>query len=113
MPGSRTAENWHYDLTAGKRAKAARRSPGHLAADGRHHQPPIRGESMTTAALQPPFAYFGGKSTLASRIVDLLPPHEHYMEPFCGGSSVLLAKAPSTMETVNDLDGRLMTFWRC
>lgn len=34
------------------------------------------------------------------------------MEPFCGGSSVLLAKAPSTMETVNDLDGRLMTFWR-
>lgn len=37
---------------------------------------------MTVAAVQPPFAYFGGKSTLASRIVGLLPPHEHYMEPF-------------------------------
>ncbi len=61
-----------------------------------------------TAVLQPPFAYFGGKTTLASRIVDLLPAHEHYMEPFCGGSSVLLAKTPSTMETVNDLDGRLI-----
>lgn len=60
----------------------------------------------------PPFAYFGGKTTLAPRIVDLLPPHEHYLEPFCGGSSVLLAKRPSIMETVNDLDGRLMTFWR-
>ncbi len=34
------------------------------------------------------------------------------MEQFCGGSSVLLATAPSMMETVNDLDGRLMTFWR-
>ncbi|PZS29514.1 MAG: DNA methyltransferase [Pseudonocardiales bacterium] len=67
---------------------------------------------MTAAPLQPPFAYFGGKTTLAARIVGLLPPHEHYLEPFCGGSSVLLAKPPSTMETVNDLDGRLMTFWR-
>lgn len=60
----------------------------------------------------PPFAYFGGKTTLADRIVDLLPPHEHYVEPFCGGSSVLLAKPPSIMETINDLDGRLITFWR-
>lgn len=60
----------------------------------------------------PPFAYFGGKTTLADRIVDLLPPHEHYVEPFAGGLSVLLAKRPSVMETVNDLDGRLMTFWR-
>jgi hypothetical protein len=66
-----------------------------------------RGE-RTSFGLQPPFAYFGGKTTLASRIVDLLPAHEHYMEPFCGGSSVLLAKTPSTMETVNDLDGRLI-----
>jgi DNA adenine methylase len=65
---------------------------------------------MTATA--PPFAYFGGKTTLAPRIAALLPPHEHYLEPFCGGSSVLLAKAPSTMETINDLDKRLMTFWR-
>lgn len=69
-------------------------------------------QPVTVAAVQPPFAYFGGKSILATRIVDLLPAHEHYAEVFCGGSSVLLAKAPSTMETVNDLDGRLMTFWR-
>lgn len=60
----------------------------------------------------PPFAYFGGKTTLGPLIADLIPPHEHYVEPFAGGLSVLLAKRPSTMETVNDLDGRLMTFWR-
>lgn len=67
---------------------------------------------MTAAALTPPFAYFGGKCLLGQRIADLIPPHEHYVEPFAGGLSVLLAKRPSVMETVNDLDGRLMTFWR-
>lgn len=60
----------------------------------------------------PPFAYFGGKTTLAPAIAALLPPHEHYVEPFAGGLSVLLAKRPSKMETVSDLDGRLMLFWR-
>jgi DNA adenine methylase len=60
----------------------------------------------------PPLAYFGGKTILAPQIASLLPAHQHYVEPFCGGLSVLLAKAPSVMETANDLDGRLMTFWR-
>lgn len=67
---------------------------------------------MTAPALRPPFPYYGGKTTLAPRIVNLLPDHKHYVEPFAGGLSVLLAKAPSPMETVNDLDGQLMTFWR-
>jgi DNA adenine methylase len=60
----------------------------------------------------PPFAYYGGKTTLAGRIADLLPEHRHYVEPFAGSLAVLLAKPPSPMETVNDLDGNLMTFWR-
>lgn len=60
----------------------------------------------------PPFAYFGGKTRLADRIVELLPPHEHYVEPYAGSLAVLLAKPRSLMETVNDLDGDLMTFWR-
>lgn len=62
--------------------------------------------------MKPPFAYYGGKTTLAERIVDLLPPHRHYVEPFAGSLAVLLAKRPALMETVNDLDGHLMTFWR-
>lgn len=62
--------------------------------------------------LRAPVAYFGGKSRLAAQLVRLLPEHRHYVEPFCGSLSVLLAKAPSTLETVNDLDGALMTFWR-
>ena len=62
--------------------------------------------------MKPPVPYFGGKMMLAPAIVDLLPSHLHYVEPYCGSLSVLLAKAPSVMETVNDLDGNLMTFWR-
>lgn len=65
-----------------------------------------------TTALRPPFAYYGGKTMLARKIVPLLPAHQHYVEPFAGGLSVLLAKDRAPHETVNDLDGSLVTFWR-
>ncbi|MFE2556010.1 DNA adenine methylase [Streptomyces sp. NPDC059352] len=62
--------------------------------------------------MKSPVPYFGSKQRIAPWIVSLLPAHEHYVEPYCGGLSVLLAKTPAPMETVNDLDGDLMTFWR-
>lgn len=62
--------------------------------------------------MKPPFPYYGGKQLLAERIVSLLPAHEHYVEPYAGSLAVLLAKPRATFETVNDLDGRLVNFWR-
>ncbi|OXS35416.1 DNA adenine methylase [Streptomyces sp. XY006] len=62
--------------------------------------------------MKSPVPYFGSKQRVAPWIVSLLPDHDHYVEPYAGGLSVLLAKPPSRMETVNDLDGELMTFWR-
>lgn len=62
--------------------------------------------------MKPPFIYFGGKTILAGRIASLFPAHGHYVEPFGGSLAVLLAKPPSQMETVNDLDRSLMAFWR-
>lgn len=62
--------------------------------------------------MKPPFPYFGGKQRLADKIVELFPPHESYVEPYCGGLSVLLAKPKAKLETVNDLDGDIITFWR-
>ncbi|MGW8846576.1 DNA adenine methylase [Streptomyces xiamenensis] len=62
--------------------------------------------------MKSPVPYFGSKQRLAPWIVELLPEHRHYVEPYCGGLSVLLAKPVSVMETVNDLDGDLMTWWR-
>lgn len=65
-----------------------------------------------SAPVKPPVPYFGGKGRIAPWIASLLPAHGHYVEPFAGGLSVLLAKRRSPMETVNDLDGELMTMWR-
>lgn len=62
--------------------------------------------------MKPPFAYYGGKTLLAERIVSLFPAHRHYVEPFAGSLAVLLAKQPARHETVNDIDGELVTFWR-
>ncbi|WP_312884802.1 DNA adenine methylase [Nocardia barduliensis] len=64
------------------------------------------------ARLRPPMAYYGGKTTVAQWIVGMLPAHDHYVEPFAGSLAVLLAKPAARMETVNDLDGDLMVFWR-
>lgn len=57
--------------------------------------------------------YYGSKVRAAARIIDLLPEHQAYVEPFCGSLAVLLAKPRAgRFETVNDLDADLMTFWR-
>lgn len=52
----------------------------------------------TPPQLLPPFAYQGGKTRIAPSIVALLPGHGHYVEPYGGGLSVLLAKPRSRME---------------
>ena len=57
--------------------------------------------------------YYGSKVRAARRIIELLPEHAAYVEPFAGSLAVLLAKPRAgRFETVNDLDGDLMTFWR-
>lgn len=57
--------------------------------------------------------YYGSKVRVAARIVDLLPEHDAYVEPFCGSMAVLMAKKPGgRLEVVNDLEQDLMTFWR-
>ena len=62
--------------------------------------------------MKPPISYFGGKPLIGPAIDALLPEHQHNVEPYCGSLAVLLAKPSSGHETVNDLDGRLMAFWR-
>ena len=51
--------------------------------------------------MKPPFPYYGGKTRVAEEIASILPAHRHYVEPFFGAGSVLLAKPPIVMETVN------------
>lgn len=70
------------------------------------------GSAATTGPCAPPFAYYGGKTRLAARIAGLFPDHSQYVEPFAGSLAVLLAKPAVPRETVNDLDGDLVAFWR-
>jgi DNA adenine methylase len=44
--------------------------------------------------------------------VSLFPAHDRYVEPFAGSLAILLAKTPERYEVVNDLDSRLVRFWR-
>lgn len=63
--------------------------------------------------MKPAVSWPGGKSRLLKYILPLIPRHTCYCEPFSGGLAVLLAKPRSKVEVVNDLNGELITFYRC
>jgi DNA adenine methylase len=82
-----------------------------------------------TATLNPPLKWHGGKCYMAPHILELMPPHLHYVEPYFGGGQVLFArdpvdrrlwwpgrtsdgrKADGVSELVNDLHCDLMNFY--
>jgi DNA adenine methylase len=80
----------------------------------------------TKTKLTPPLKWHGGKSYLADWIIDLMPRHIHYVEPYAGGLAVLLNKHPfderhqwgeeaherGISEVVNDLNQELTNFWQ-
>jgi DNA adenine methylase len=59
-----------------------------------------------------PIAWYGGKYYLAEWIISQFPMHRVYVEPFGGMANVLLKKHPSEVELFNDLDGRVVNFFR-
>jgi DNA adenine methylase len=68
---------------------------------------------LADSSITPPIKRHGGKHYLAKRIIALMPPHTHYVEPFFGAGGVLLHKDPvGVSEVVNDVDGELICFWR-
>lgn len=56
--------------------------------------------------------WLGGKQKLARTIIDIMPEHKHYVEVFAGASWVLFKKTPSYCETINDINGELINFYR-
>jgi len=72
---------------------------------------------MLTNLDKAPFPWFGGKSQAADLVWSLLGDVTHYIEPFFGGGAVLLnrrhpANRAYYSETINDLDGFVVSFWR-
>jgi len=62
--------------------------------------------------MNPILKYPGAKWRLASWIISFLPPHESYLEPFFGSGGVFFNKNPSRIETINDIDGEVVHFFK-
>lgn len=60
----------------------------------------------------PAIRYHGGKFRLAPWIIEQMPEHVCYVEPFGGAAGVLLQKTRSYSEVYNDLDGEVVNLFR-
>lgn len=58
------------------------------------------------------FGWYGGKFSHLDWLLPLLPVCHHYCEPFSGSGAVLLNRPPSPVETLNDIDGEVVNFFR-
>ncbi len=63
--------------------------------------------------VKPAIVWPGGKTRLLKAILPRIGKHTCYVEPFAGGLAVLLAKPRARFEVLNDLNGDLVTFYRC
>jgi DNA adenine methylase len=62
--------------------------------------------------MKTPITYYGGKQSMLSIILPLIPAHELYCEPFFGGGAVFFAKEPSKVEVINDTNREVVNFYR-
>lgn len=59
-----------------------------------------------------PFGYYGAKLRIAKLIVENLPPHNAWVEAFCGSAAITLAKKPAPIEVINDLDDQIVNLFK-
>ncbi len=59
-----------------------------------------------------PFGYFGSKKRLALHIAKMLPPHNAWVEAFCGSAAVTMVKKPAPIEIINDADLQIVNVFR-
>jgi len=58
------------------------------------------------------FGYFGSKLRIASKLCGQLPPHNAWVELFCGSAAMTLAKEPAQIEVINDINGHITNFFK-
>lgn len=62
--------------------------------------------------MKPILKYPGAKWRLADWIIEHMPPHDSYLEPFFGSGAVFFGKQKARIETINDIDGEIVSFFR-
>lgn len=63
--------------------------------------------------VDPIIPWMGGKRRLAAQLIPLFPPHECYVEVFCGGGALyFLRPMPAPVEVLNDINGDLVNLYR-
>lgn len=61
---------------------------------------------------RPVLKYFGGGFRRARWTSSYFPQHQSYVEPCFGAGSILFNKQISKLETINDIDGRVVNFFQ-
>lgn len=69
-------------------------------------------KQMKVMPVKAPFGYFGSKQRIASQIIHSLPPHNAWVEAFCGSAAITLSKQPAPIEVINDQDNQIVNLFR-
>jgi len=64
--------------------------------------------SINVQEINSPFRYAGGKFYARKLIMEHIPEHTYYIEPFAGGASIFFAKTKVKNSWLNDIDKDLM-----
>lgn len=62
-------------------------------------------------SINSPFRYAGGKFYARKLILEHIPKHHSYIEPFAGGGSIFFAKRKVDFNQLNDIDGELINVY--
>ena len=62
--------------------------------------------------MKPFFCRVGNKTPIVPKLLKLIPEHRTYVEAFVGSGALLLAKEPSEVEVINDLDKSVVENFR-
>jgi DNA adenine methylase len=62
--------------------------------------------------MKTPITYYGGKQNMVKHLLELVPAHTIYCEPFFGGGALFFAKEPAETEVINDINSEVITFFK-
>ena len=56
--------------------------------------------------------YPGSKGNIVSDLIQLLPVHKVYLEPYFGSGTLFFCKEPAAIETINDMDSDIVNLFK-